>query len=112
MCASGEVKMEHGVDSLVQLEVWSAAGFTKRKIDGDNREAFPMPGLTIVGHVWDMHVAYTNENDEVIVLGPFHTGHTDTYSGIFQVLASLTALAKWASDSYREWVEWTRLEGN
>jgi len=42
----------------VQLGIWSDAGFKKRKLDGDDDEAFPMPGLTIAGHVWELYIAF------------------------------------------------------
>lgn len=32
-----EVKKRHGVDPLVQLGIWTAAGFIKRRRDGDMR---------------------------------------------------------------------------
>ncbi|OXV06132.1 hypothetical protein Egran_06100, partial [Elaphomyces granulatus] len=92
-----EVKREHGIDPLVQLGIWSAAGFKKRKLNGDDDEAFPMPGLTVVGHVWELYIAFMNEKEQVALLGPFHIGCTDTYFGIFQIIASLTALAEWVS---------------
>jgi len=50
-----EVKREHGIDPLVQLGIWSAASFKKWKLDGDDDGAFPMPGLTIVGNIWELY---------------------------------------------------------
>jgi hypothetical protein len=66
-----EVEREQGIDPLVQLGIWSAAGFTKRKLDGDDDETFPMPGLTIVEHLWELHIAFMNEEEQVVLLGPF-----------------------------------------
>jgi len=40
-----------------------------------------------------------------ILLGPFSIGCTATYSGIFQIFAGLTALAQWAANDFRTWVD-------
>lgn len=66
-----EVKAANGIDPLEQLGIWSAAGFQKRSIDGDEREEvprMPMPGLAIVGHRWELRVAYRHSNGRVVSL--------------------------------------------
>lgn len=66
-----EVKAANGIDPLGQFGIWSAAGFQKRSIDGDEREGvprMPMPGLAIVGHRWELHVAYKHSNGRVVSL--------------------------------------------
>lgn len=107
-----EVKKEHGVDPLVQLGIWCAAGFKKRTLDGDDEE-IPMPCLAIEGHYWHLYFAYRNQEGEVIFLGPFPIGSTNMYTGIFQILECLTTLAQWAANDYQTWFErvvWKRLE--
>lgn len=62
-----EVKKQHGVDPLVQLGIWTAAGFIKRRRDGDMRNSPIMPGLTIVGHDWELYLGHTDSAvDEVV----------------------------------------------
>jgi len=56
-----EVKREHGVDPLVQLGVWSAAGFKKREVDCDKGAMMPIPGITVVGDSWKAYIAYKQE---------------------------------------------------
>ena len=66
-----EVKAANGIDPLGQLGIWSAAGFQKRLIDGDEREGtprIPMPGLAIVGHRWELHIAYRHPDGRVVRL--------------------------------------------
>lgn len=66
-----EVKKAAGVDPLGQLGIWSAAGFQKRLIDGDEEEGkprIPMPGLAIVGNRWELHIAYRHPDGRVVRL--------------------------------------------
>lgn len=66
-----EVKAANGIDPLEQLGIWSAAGFQKRLIDGDEQEGIlriPMPGLAIVGDRWDLHIAYRHPEGRVVRL--------------------------------------------
>lgn len=66
-----EVKKMAGDDPLGQLGIWSAAGFQKRKIEGDEKEGIPrisMPGLAIVGDRWELYVAYRHEDGRVVKL--------------------------------------------
>jgi hypothetical protein len=126
-----EVKRERGVDPLMQLGIWVAAGWKKRIMDQDVRvgsdggaedcrdgpeydEGEVMPGLAISGHTWDLHISYLSNKNEIILLGPILLGRTDTLLGIFQILAALTEIAKWAERDFADWFErvvWGRLEG-
>jgi hypothetical protein len=60
-----EVKRQHGVDPLVQLGIWTASGFLKRRGDGDagTQVGSCTPGLTIVGHHWDAYLGYWDDVD-------------------------------------------------
>ena len=61
----------HGTDPLVQLGVWTAAGFLKRVGDGDEgiagEESVPIPGITVVGHEWELHVGYMDHQTKKVV---------------------------------------------
>lgn len=62
-----EIKKQHGVDPLVQLGIWTAAGFIKRRRDGDMKNSPIMPGFTIVGHDWELYLGHTDATvDEVV----------------------------------------------
>ena len=71
-----EVKKAAGIDPLGQLGVWSAAGFQKRLIDGDEKEKIPrisMPGLATVRNRWERHIAYIHPDGRVVKLPSFIT---------------------------------------
>ncbi|KAI9760109.1 MAG: hypothetical protein M1840_002729, partial [Geoglossum simile] len=90
-----EVKRQAGVDPLVQLGIWSAAGFAKSAADGE------------------LHIAYQDADGRVILYSPTPIGRSDTLIGIFQILKALEVLNLWVLGEFREWFEeavWGKLE--
>lgn len=134
-----EVKRTHGIEPLVQLGIWSAAGFQKRSHDGDekNEDELPtllVPGSTVVGDLWTLYVAYKKHNGSVVswaafsshvskcpltrlirqvLAGPITIGLTNSYLGIFQIINCIQVLSEWGLGEYNTWLEdvvWKRLE--
>jgi hypothetical protein len=63
-----EAKRQHGHDPLVQLGVWSAAGLARRQKDRCNAGGVGalMPGITVVGHIWELWFASTKVDGNVV----------------------------------------------
>ena len=52
-------------DPCVQLAIWAQAGYKKRKMHGWDR-TFPMPGITVDGHVWTCFLFFEVADDEMV----------------------------------------------
>lgn len=52
-------------DPRVQLAVWKLAWLKKMQIHGWDSEVFPVPGITIEGHVWKYYLFYKSGSNLV-----------------------------------------------
>lgn len=57
----------------VQLGVWQAAGYKKRKLHGWSTSSIPMPGICINGHDWSGYITFEVEKDRLV---SFHSLHS------------------------------------
>lgn len=56
----------YGVDPLVHLGIWTAAGFLEGRLDEDKRDFPIVAGVSIIGHDGDFYSDADSAVDEVI----------------------------------------------
>ena len=67
LLADIEIKKSHSDrEPEVQLGVWQAAGYKKRKLHGWDTSAMPMPGICINGHDWSAYITFEIEKDRLV----------------------------------------------
>ncbi|KAL9597190.1 MAG: hypothetical protein Q9219_005312 [cf. Caloplaca sp. 3 TL-2023] len=91
------------VDPRIQLAIWTAAGFLKRQLMAWDLK-FPVPGITVEGHVWRLYVFFWLDG-EITMMGPVIIGSTETLSQTWQLIRSMYLLVRWGSTKYRKWFE-------
>lgn len=109
-----ETKRPHtNKDPLIQLGMWIAAEFTKRRLEGWRMD-IPVLAVEIEGDVWSLYEAYAmsrkasraGEDDFVVTfVGPQDMGTTGNHLGIFQILDWLCRCVDWGLKDYRTWIE-------
>lgn len=63
-------------------------------------------GIAVRGHSWAVYVAYWEEVGKFAMYDPVGVAGTDTLYGVFNVLAFLGALQKWAvEEALPDWME-------
>ncbi|KAI9767019.1 MAG: hypothetical protein M1840_005978 [Geoglossum simile] len=70
---------------------------------GDGPMMLPALGWTVIGHDWKLHIICKlteNEQDAVVVYGPYDSGGTKDYFQIFTLLRIITMVVKWVEDVY------------
>ncbi|KAL8855499.1 MAG: hypothetical protein Q9178_007853 [Gyalolechia marmorata] len=101
---------EGGDKGHVQLGTWIGTNFNKLKqMVGNDANLPAIPLLISYGHNWNLMIAQMKDN-ELLLLSDRMLGSTNTLLGIYQVLAAIRRLAKWADEQYRPWFEKTFLE--
>lgn len=68
-----------------------------------------IPLLITYGHNWNVMIAQMKDK-ELLLLSDRILGSTNTLLGIYQALAAIRRLAKWADEQYRPWLEKIFLE--
>ncbi|KAI9813023.1 MAG: hypothetical protein M1832_006414 [Thelocarpon impressellum] len=96
----------------VQLGTWVAAGLEKlwrlaedlSETGYDCARLWPVPCWTVVGHAWNLHLAYKEGDQSVIVLGPFPCGGTASPTEILLLLDAVQRVMDYA-ERYWQWLE-------
>ena len=104
-----KVKIIDGGKGVRQLIVWSLAQFNKFQQLSPNlawNELPALPAILTFNHAWNLLIIRKIADDEVLVQSGFQVGRSDNILGIFQILAAIQRLAKWAKDDYMVW--WDR----
>ena len=94
-------------DPLIQLGIWIAAEFKKRKQEGYSLD-MPVLAIEIEGDVWNLYLVFASKNVEREIfkcqfVGPLEMGSTKTLLGIYQILDRLCYCADWGIDEYQTW---------
>ncbi|MDI1492895.1 MAG: hypothetical protein OHK93_004678 [Ramalina farinacea] len=89
----------------VQLGIWQAAGYLKRKLHGWSTCAMPMPGICVNGHDWVAYINFESAENNMIAIGPIEMGSTSSIPGIWQILYKLDQLLSWGESEYKAWFE-------
>ncbi|KAI4118160.1 MAG: hypothetical protein LQ341_007633 [Variospora aurantia] len=108
-------KTNQARDPQVQLAIWLAAAYMKRK-HHEWDTSFPMPGLVVNGHDWKFYIAFERENG-LILIGPQPFGSTADIAGTWEILYRLNILIRWGIGKYQEWFNkhilgWAREQGS
>lgn len=117
LVASVELKTERsGVDPLVQLAIWTSAGFSAL-MDLSRTDAAPpaAPVITIVGHEWKIYYVHLDpgsrgEAAPRIMRGPAEFGSTENILGVFKIIRRLGALATYGVEVIWPWIQANILE--
>ncbi|KAL8704614.1 MAG: hypothetical protein Q9201_002234 [Fulgogasparrea decipioides] len=96
-------KINQAKDPRVQLAIWAAAGIKKQQMHKWD-SSFPMPGITINGHVWELFIFFEVEG-QIMMMGPFELGSTKDVNQAWQLLRKLYLLMKWGTEQYKQWFE-------
>ncbi|KAL6912489.1 hypothetical protein FSST1_010249 [Fusarium sambucinum] len=93
-----------GSRSQVQLGIWAASWFQRLRAAGSAKEAIPIPLVQVYGNIWHVIFAF-NENDKVTLVDhTFRIGDTASIVGMYQLMAALRVVGKWADTEFRTWV--------
>lgn len=113
LLAGIEVKKGFERDQLdeaqLQLKTWLASGIRcLQKLRADvssksverSKQRFPLIGWIAAAHKWQMFLAY-EENDNIIRIdGPIDVGTTDTYIGVFKLMALVRRVKQYGEEQY------------
>ncbi|KAL8904219.1 MAG: hypothetical protein Q9207_003407 [Kuettlingeria erythrocarpa] len=94
-------KTNQARDPQVQLAIWLAAAYLKRKHHGWNT-SIPMPGLVVNGHEWNFYIAFERDNG-LILIGPERFGSTAKIASTWEILYRLNILVQWGVGKYQDW---------
>lgn len=126
-CAiSIETKIASAGDGLAQLGIWSLAYFSRLRdlrlqcatrhprrqpsststssVPGKEKNMISHPLIIITSDKWVLHIAVDCE-DRIDVLGHVALGDTASWLGMYKLMKSLRALARWADGRMRQWFE-------
>ncbi|KAG8668247.1 hypothetical protein FPOAC2_07537 [Fusarium poae] len=93
-----------GSRSQVQLGIWAASWFQRLRAAGSAKEALPIPLVRVYGHVWQVMIAI-DENDKVLMVDQaVCIGDTASIIGMYQLMAALRIIGKWADTEFRAWI--------
>ncbi|KAF2135139.1 uncharacterized protein K452DRAFT_239884 [Aplosporella prunicola CBS 121167] len=92
-------------EALVQLTVWTAAGFQQLQVlTASRRPRFiPVPLLMVNGSVWWLLWATWDEADKMTLYSKVQIGDTRELKGIYKLLASMRRLIGWVERVWRPW---------
>ncbi|KAK3695721.1 hypothetical protein B0T22DRAFT_488983 [Podospora appendiculata] len=95
-------------EGRLQLGIWTAAWHTRMATlgGGGGRDGPLLPTLSLIltnDHEWTLYFA-ADRGSKIDILGPRQIGITDTFQGIYRLLAVLRLLANWIEDEFRDWV--------
>ncbi|KAL8920428.1 MAG: hypothetical protein Q9172_004500 [Xanthocarpia lactea] len=92
-------------DPLVQLGMWMAGLFEKRRHHGWD-QSVPMPGLVIDGPQWSLYIGYAR-GDGVVMMAcdPLRFGSTEDIAGTFEIIYKLNILVQWGLNQYKAWFD-------
>lgn len=62
------------------------------------------PLVIVTSDEWVLHIA-VDRGDRIDILGRVRLGDTDSWLGMYKLMKSLRALARWADGRMREWFE-------
>ncbi|KAL8661202.1 MAG: hypothetical protein Q9202_005804 [Teloschistes flavicans] len=96
-------------EPLVQLGIWMAGLYEKRKLHGWDQSA-PMPGLVVNGDRWDLYIGFARGDGVIMMASPTPFGSTATIAGTFEILYKLNILVQWGLKQYRRWFDEHMLE--
>ncbi|KAI4182004.1 MAG: hypothetical protein LQ346_006664 [Caloplaca aetnensis] len=96
-------KTNQARDPQVQLAIWLAAAYWKRKHHGWHT-SIPMPGLVVNGHDWDFYIAFERD-DGLILIGPEPFGSTAKIASTWEILYRLNILVQWGVGKYQNWFD-------
>ncbi len=92
-------------DLYQQLGTWVSAHYLKLSQLAKTKGPLPAPPLlTVDGHRWRFMIAVWHvESDgyRLEILSSLPLGETSSLSGVYQILAAIRRLAKWADEDYR-----------
>ncbi|OBS20351.1 hypothetical protein FPOA_06723 [Fusarium poae] len=93
-----------GTRSQVQLGIWVASWFQRLRAVGSAKEAIPVPLIQVSGNTW--HVIFaSDENDKVTLVDQtIRIGDTASMVGMYQLMAALRVIGKWADTEFRAWM--------
>ncbi|KAL4741738.1 hypothetical protein BDV11DRAFT_167873 [Aspergillus similis] len=114
-----EVKESNGgnTEALVQLAILLSAGLEKLSrlqallgTKSDSRELLPGIGWTVIGHDWNLYVAFRGcfeGQDRIYIDGPVESlsASTRTYYGIFKLISLIHKLSLYAKEVYWPWMK-------
>lgn len=129
-CAiSIETKLAGAGDGLVQLGIWSLAYFSRLRdlrqqcatrqprrqpppsspsspssVPEKEKDMISHPLVIVTSDEWVLHIA-VDRGDRIDILGRVRLGDTDSWLGMYKLMKSLRALARWADGRMREWFE-------
>ncbi|KAF2135320.1 uncharacterized protein K452DRAFT_303628 [Aplosporella prunicola CBS 121167] len=99
----------------LQVGIWVAAQFKRLQElleagekDGDAVEPLPaLPLLVIQGRNWHFLMAERRrgQGEQTTIWGPIQFGDSCSKLGVYQIIATLQYLGKWATTEYREWFD-------
>ena len=94
-------------DPLIQLGIWIAAEFAKRKREGYSLD-MPVLAIEIDGDAWKLHLVFALEDIKKNTFkcnfaGPISIGSTESLLGIYQILDKLYLCAEWGVGKYQVW---------
>ncbi|KAL8856241.1 MAG: hypothetical protein Q9178_007158 [Gyalolechia marmorata] len=98
-------KADQTRDPLVQLGMWMAGLFEKRRHHGWD-QSVPMPGLVIDGPQWSLYIGYARD-DGVVMMAcePLRFGSTEDIAGTFEIIYKLNILLQWGLNQYKAWFD-------
>ncbi|KAF4630736.1 hypothetical protein G7Y89_g7402 [Cudoniella acicularis] len=107
-CAIIEVKAPGGnfQEASYQVAIASAAMLQRvRLLDkdasdgGDGGDYMPVVGWVVHGHFWTLHVSYREIDGSIRVLGPYPSGNTATYLGLYRLLRIVEEVKLWGKET-------------
>ncbi|KAF8861397.1 hypothetical protein BDZ45DRAFT_740462 [Acephala macrosclerotiorum] len=108
-CAIIQVKAPGGnfQEASYQIAIASAAILERlRRLDGpgndigDGGDHMPVVGWVVHGHFWTLHVSYQEAGGSIRVLGPYPSGNTATYLGLYRLLRIVEEVKLWGRELY------------
>ncbi|KIM93219.1 hypothetical protein OIDMADRAFT_61858 [Oidiodendron maius Zn] len=101
-CAVIEVKPPGGnfQEASYQIAIASAAVLERIRTLGGDADGPPVVGWIVHGHFWTLHVSYREGDGSIRVLGPYPSGNTATYLGLYRLLRIIEEVKTWGRDVY------------
>ncbi|CZT52254.1 uncharacterized protein RSE6_13543 [Rhynchosporium secalis] len=108
-CAVVEAKAPGGnfQEASYQIAIASAAILERIRLlsgnssnAGDDQDHMPVLGWIVHGHFWTLHVSYREVDGSIRVLGPYPSGNTATYLGIYRLVRIIQEVGRWGKELY------------